>query len=523
MKSSNKLKIFNDPIYGFITIPNSLIFDLIQHKYFQRLRRITQMGLSYLVYPGAHHTRFHHALGSMHLMQKAINVLRFKEVNISEDEENGLLIAILLHDIGHGPFSHAMEHSLVNDVSHEEISLRFMEELNQEFNGSLTLAISIFKGEYPRKFMCELISSQLDMDRADYLKRDSFYTGVAEGNINSERLITMLNVVDDHLVVEEKGIYSVEKFLVARRFMYWQVYLHKTGVVAEQLLTRTLKRAKELVQSGVALECSESLFYFLNSEINAESFNTDTLNIFAQLDDYDIVAAMKQWQYHDDFVLSNIPEEYRQYIDTTARDEIGQETSEASSSTQDKAPKEIVTSFRKTEDATNLLLFIHGFSGESSDTFGRIPELLMADAKMDGWDMMPLGYSQYVKPELGKDIWAAIEDVNKIADYLVTSLKYKFDKYDRIAIIGHSLGGLVAQPSTTPATSWKLTIPFSHDPKTSLTLSLVHQSDYSLWLYKELDARRREEVSGFVWKAPFKRTIKKTTNDDDNQKKNGRK
>ena len=266
------------------------------------------MGLSYLVYPGAHHTRFHHALGSMHLMQKAINVLRFKEVNISEDEENGLLIAILLHDIGHGPFSHAMEHSLVNDVSHEEISLRFMEELNQEFNGSLTLAISIFKGEYPRKFMCELISSQLDMDRADYLKRDSFYTGVAEGNINSERLITMLNVVDDHLVVEEKGIYSVEKFLVARRFMYWQVYLHKTGVVAEQLLTRTLKRAKELVQSGVALECSESLFYFLNSEINAESFNTDTLNIFAQLDDYDIVAAMKQWQYHDDFVLSNLCE-----------------------------------------------------------------------------------------------------------------------------------------------------------------------------------------------------------------------
>ena len=244
----------------------------------------------------------------MYLMQKAVNVLRFKGVTISKEEENGLLIAILLHDIGHGPFSHAMEHSLVNDISHEEISLRFMEKLNEEFNGSLTLAISIFKGEYPRKFMCQLISSQLDMDRADYLKRDSFYTGVAEGNINSERLITMLNVVDDRLVVEEKGIYSVEKFLVARRFMYWQVYLHKTSLVAEQLLTRILKRAKELVQEGEKLNCSESLFYFLNSKINADSFKSETLDIFAKLDDYDIVAAMKDWQQHEDFVLRNLCE-----------------------------------------------------------------------------------------------------------------------------------------------------------------------------------------------------------------------
>ncbi|WP_417870920.1 HD domain-containing protein [Winogradskyella sp.] len=306
MKSNNKLKIFNDPIYGFITIPNSLIFDLIQHKYFQRLRRITQMGLSYLVYPGAHHTRFHHALGSMHLMQNAINVLRFKGVSISKDEESGLLIAILLHDIGHGPFSHAMEHSIVNDISHEEISLQFMKKLNDEFNGSLTLAISIFKSEYPRKFMCQLISSQLDMDRADYLKRDSFYTGVAEGNINSERLITMLNVVDDELVVEEKGIYSVEKFLVARRFMYWQVYLHKTGIAAEQLLTRILKRAKELVQQGEQLSCSEPLNFFLTSEVNLNSFDNNTLAIFAKLDDYDIVAAMKVWRNNKDFVLSNL-------------------------------------------------------------------------------------------------------------------------------------------------------------------------------------------------------------------------
>jgi len=308
LKSNNKLKIFNDPIYGFITIPNSLIFDLIQHKYFQRLRRISQMGLSYLVYPGAHHTRFHHALGSMHLMQKTINVLRFKDVTISDQEENGLLMAILLHDIGHGPFSHAMEHSIVNDISHEEISLKFMEKLDDEFNGNLTLAISIFKGEYPRKFMCQLISSQLDMDRADYLKRDSFYTGVAEGNINSERLITMLNVVDDELVVEEKGIYSVEKFLVARRFMYWQVYLHKTGVVAEQLLTQTLKRAKELVEKGEVLVCSEALSYFLNSQISNGNFNNDVLDIFSKLDDYDIVSAMKNWQHHDDFVLRNLCE-----------------------------------------------------------------------------------------------------------------------------------------------------------------------------------------------------------------------
>ena len=308
MKSNNKIKIFIDPIYGFITIPNSLIFDLIQHKYFQRLRRISQMGLSYLVYPGAHHTRFHHALGSMHLMQRAVNVLRFKDVTISDQEENGLLMAILLHDIGHGPFSHAMEHSIVNDISHEEISLKFMERLDDEFNGNLTLAISIFKGEYPRKFMCQLISSQLDMDRADYLKRDSFYTGVAEGNINSERLITMLNVVDDELVVEEKGIYSVEKFLVARRFMYWQVYLHKTGVVAEQLLTQTLKRAKELVEKGEVLVCSEALSYFLNSQISNGNFNNDVLDIFSKLDDYDIVSAMKNWQHHDDFVLRNLCE-----------------------------------------------------------------------------------------------------------------------------------------------------------------------------------------------------------------------
>ena len=306
MHTKNKLKIFNDPIYGFITIPNSLIFELIEHRYFQRLRRITQMGLSYLVYPGAHHTRFHHALGSMHLMQNAVRILRFKGVTISEDEENALLIAILLHDIGHGPFSHAMEHSIVKGVSHEEISLLFMQKLNTEFNSNLTLAIKVFKGEYHRKFMCQLISSQLDMDRSDYLKRDSFYTGVSEGNINSAHLLTMLNVVEDELVVEEKGIYSVERFLTARRLMYWQVYLHKTSLVAEQLMIRVLQRAKELTLKGETLIASKALLYFLKNKISHDTFNDFTLETYANLDDFDIISAMKEWQFHDDFVLSNL-------------------------------------------------------------------------------------------------------------------------------------------------------------------------------------------------------------------------
>ncbi len=302
----NKLKIFNDPIYGFITIPNSLIYDLIQHSYFQRLRRISQMGLSYLVYPGAHHTRFHHALGCMHIMQKAIETLRFKNITISSEEESALLIAILLHDIGHGPFSHAMEHSIVENVSHESISLLFMEQLNEEFEGKLSLAIAIFKGNYHRKFMLQLISSQLDMDRMDYLKRDSFYTGVAEGNINSDRLIQMLNVVDDVLVLEEKAIYSIEKFLMARRLMYWQAYLHKTSLVAELILTKILKRAKELTEKGAQLHCSKPLQFFLKNKIELENFDNSTLNLFAQLDDFDIISALKEWQYEEDFIISSL-------------------------------------------------------------------------------------------------------------------------------------------------------------------------------------------------------------------------
>ncbi|MEY3499790.1 MAG: hypothetical protein RL308_1459 [Bacteroidota bacterium] len=302
----NKLKILNDPIYGFITIPNPFIYDLVQHPYFQRLRRISQMGLSYLVYPGAHHTRFHHALGCMHIMQKAIEVLKFKGILISEEEENALLIAILLHDIGHGPFSHAMEHSIVEDVNHEAISLLFMNKLNEEFEGKLSLAIQIFKGDYHRKFMLQLISSQLDMDRMDYLKRDSFYSGVAEGNISSDRLIQMMTVVDDVLVIEEKGIYSVEKFLMARRLMYWQVYFHKTSLVAELILTKVLKRAKELTQKGIVLPCSEPLMFFMKNKVELATFDNETLAKFAQLDDFDIISALKSWLDNDDFILCSL-------------------------------------------------------------------------------------------------------------------------------------------------------------------------------------------------------------------------
>ena len=306
MNSQNKLKIINDPIYGFITIPSVLIFELVEHRYFQRLRRISQMGMSYLVYPGAHHTRFHHALGAMHLMQKAVQVLRFKEVNITDEEAEALYIAILLHDIGHGPFSHAMEYSIVEKVDHEIISLLFMDALNKEFNNRLTLAIQIFKNEYEKKFLFQLISGQLDMDRMDYLKRDSFYTGVSEGAINSQRLISMLNVYIDNLVVEEKGIYSVEKFIIARRFMYWQVYLHKTGLVAEQLLMRLLKRAKELTKQGAVLPASKALSYFLKTSITFKGFNKTVLDTFSELDDYDIISAMKSWVETDDFVLSTL-------------------------------------------------------------------------------------------------------------------------------------------------------------------------------------------------------------------------
>ena len=302
----NKLKIFNDPIYGFIQIPDSLIFDIIEHPYFQRLRRITQMGFANFVYPGANHTRFHHALGCMHLMQKAVRVLRFKQVDISKQEERALYIAILLHDIGHGAYSHALETSIVSGISHEEISLKFMNELNNEFKGKLSLAIEIFEGKHPRKFLCQLISSQLDIDRLDYLKRDSFYTGVTEGNISSDRLIAMMNVKYNELVIEKKGIYSVEKFLIARRLMYWQVYLHKTGLAVEHMLVNVLKRAKYLADKGEQLYATTSLQHFLYNKIDASNFDKKTLFMFSKLDDFDVFSAIKEWMNHSDKVLSTL-------------------------------------------------------------------------------------------------------------------------------------------------------------------------------------------------------------------------
>lgn len=302
----NKRKIFNDPVYGFVTIPYPIVFDLIEHPFYQRLRRIKQLGLTHYVYPGALHTRFHHAIGACHLMTEAIEVLRGKGVEISDEEAVAASIAILLHDVGHGPFSHTLEHSLIN-VHHEELSLLFMEKLNEEFAGQLTLAMQIFKDEYPKKFLHQLISGQLDMDRMDYLNRDSFFTGVHEGVIGSERIIKMLAVKDDCLVVEEKGIYSIEKFLIARRLMYWQVYLHKTVLAAEQMLVQTLARAKMLAAKGVKLEASENLTYFLYKNVTSEDFENNAaelLDRFSKLDDFDIISALKNWTNHEDFTLS---------------------------------------------------------------------------------------------------------------------------------------------------------------------------------------------------------------------------
>lgn len=307
-KTINKLKIINDPVHGFITIPNELIFDLMEHPYFQRLRRIKQLGMSHLVYPGANHTRFHHAIGAMHLMQKALSELQKKGIEISDKEKEGVLIAILLHDIGHGPFSHTLEHSLLKDVYHEEVSLLFMQRLNDEFNGQLDTAIEIFTDKHPKKFLHQLVSSQLDMDRLDYLQRDSYFTGVSEGVVGSERIIKMLDVANNELVIIEKGIYSIENFISARRIMYWQVYMHKTVVSSEFMLRSILKRAKLLFLEGKDLFATPSLKLFLGHDFTIEDFNNNKnlLNDFAQIDDTDIISAIKVWQNSDDKILSTL-------------------------------------------------------------------------------------------------------------------------------------------------------------------------------------------------------------------------
>lgn len=301
----SKKKIFNDPVYGFISVPYGILFQLVEHPIFQRLRRIKQLSLTHYVYPGALHTRFHHALGALHLMRQAISTLQQKDVEITEEEAEAVQIAILLHDVGHGPFSHTLEHTLIN-VTHEELSTWFMEKLNQEFGGVLDMAIAIFQNRYPKHFLHQLVSGQLDMDRMDYLNRDSFFTGVYEGVIGYDRIIKMLAVKDDELVVEVKGIYSIEKFLIARRLMYWQVYLHKTVLSAEQMLVRTLKRAKMLVKDGQDLEASKSLDYFLRFDLEGDAIESEKdllLKHFASLDDFDIMAALKAWQHHSDDVL----------------------------------------------------------------------------------------------------------------------------------------------------------------------------------------------------------------------------
>ncbi|MFT6814200.1 MAG: HD superfamily phosphohydrolase [Sphingobacteriales bacterium] len=303
----NKKKIFNDPVYGFISIPHNIIFDLIEHKYFQRLRNISQLGLTSLVYPGALHTRFHHALGAMHLMQKALMVIQSKGHEVTEDEKKAATIAILLHDIGHGPFSHALEASLVNGVSHENISSILIQNLNKEFDGQLDMALQIFQNQHPKPYLHQLVSSQLDMDRMDYLNRDSFYTGVSEGVIGFDRILAMLTVHNQNLVVEEKAIYSIEKFLVARRLMYWQVYLHKTVLSAEKLLVNILKRAKYLALQGETLFASSSLHYFLYKHITKQDFETDEgLEAFNRLDDHDFFTSIKEWAKHKDPVLSKL-------------------------------------------------------------------------------------------------------------------------------------------------------------------------------------------------------------------------
>ena len=308
MMNKNKVsKILNDPVYGFITLNRGILLDLIDHPYFQRLSRIKQLGLTYLVYPGAHHTRFHHAVGAAYLMKQALSTFKELGVNIQREEERGALIAILLHDIGHGPYSHALEHSFLSGVSHENVSEIFMRKLDEQYNGELSLAIQIFRNEYHKKFLHQLVSSQLDMDRLDYLKRDSFFTGVSEGVVSNQRIIKMFDIVDDEILIKEKGIYSIEKFIVARRLMYWQVYLHKTVLSAEFLLAKIISRARELLCNGEKLFVTPELNMFLTKNISKFELEQEVyLNAFASLDDNDIMTCIKVWMKSKDVVLSRL-------------------------------------------------------------------------------------------------------------------------------------------------------------------------------------------------------------------------
>jgi len=365
----NKNKIINDPVFGFITIPNELIFDIIEHPYFQRLRRIKQLGLTNMVYPGALHTRFHHALGAMHLMQLTLENLTTKGVKISEEEHNASLIAILLHDIGHGPFSHTLEFSLLNGISHEEISLIILHKLNAVYDGKLDLAIKIFKGEYERMFFHQLVSSQLDIDRIDYLRRDSFFTGVSEGTIGSERIIKMLDVRNDQIVVEEKGIYSIENFLSARRLMYWQVYLHKTSVSAEEMLIQIIKRARHLTQKGDKVIATPALSMFLERNVSKNDFeqDPDIIDVFALLDESDVWGSMKFWVNHEDFVLSTLSKMLlgRKIF------KIEMENSPQSQEKIDKIKKKIKAQFNLTSDEAEYFVGSGKISNEAYISSGQ--------------------------------------------------------------------------------------------------------------------------------------------------------
>ena len=304
----NDAKIINDPVFGFIKIPRGLLYDIVRHPLFQRLNRINQLGLASVVYPGARHTRFQHSLGAFHLMSEAILSLQQKGIMIFEPEAEGVQAAILMHDIGHGPFSHVLEDTLISGISHEDISLLMMEQMNHDLQGQLAYALSIFRDEYPKRFLHQLISSQLDMDRLDYLRRDSFFTGVTEGNIGSARIIKMLNVVDDRLVVDHKGIYSIENYLTTRRLMYWQVYLHKTAVACEKVLVNMLLRAKDLFRKGKPVFASPALAYFLQNDVDRQWFDShdDALQMYEELDDSDFWSAMKAWRHSDDRILATL-------------------------------------------------------------------------------------------------------------------------------------------------------------------------------------------------------------------------
>jgi len=376
----NKNKIINDPVYGFVSIPSSLIFDLISHPYFQRLRFIRQLGVSDFVYPGAVHTRFHHAIGAMHLMGRALESLRKKNIEISKEEFEAAQIAILLHDIGHGPLSHSLEETLLPGIHHESLSYLFMKALNKEFHGTLDLALKIFRNSYSRKFFHQLVSSQLDIDRLDYLKRDSFFTGVMEGTIGIDRIIAMLHVHNDHLVVEEKGIFSIESFLQARRLMYWQVYLHKTAVSAERMMVNIVRRAQYLAQAGEKINGSEALLWFLKNKFSLSEFThqPEALETFGQLDDNDIWGSIKLWRNHPDAILSGLCNRLLQ------RDlfQIQLTATPIKKSKIEKVRLEIHKSFGVLRNDANYL-FAHGtVSNEAYISGGQSISILMKNGKV---------------------------------------------------------------------------------------------------------------------------------------------